>query len=39
MDENAKADMVTAVNPDKRLFISKFDNTTFVDSEVYKILV
>lgn len=38
MDENAKADMVTAVNPDKRLFISKFDNTTFVDQRFTRFL-
>jgi hypothetical protein len=38
MDEDAKADMVTAVNPDKRLFISKFNSTTFVDQRFTRFL-
>ena len=38
MDEDAKADMVTAVNPDKRLFISKFEERTFVDQRFTRFL-
>jgi len=38
MDEDANADMVTAVNPDKRLFISKFSERTFVDQRFTRFL-
>lgn len=39
MDDAAKADFVTALNPDKRLFVSKFDEKTFVDQRFTRMLV
>lgn len=39
MNDEAKADFVTAINPDKRLFVSKFDESTFVDQRFTRMLV
>lgn len=39
MDDETKADFVTALNPDKRLFVSKFDESTFVDQRFTRMLV
>ncbi len=39
MDDAAKADFVTALNPDKRLFVSKFDENTFVDQRFTRMLM
>lgn len=39
MDDGAKADFVTAVNPDKRLFIAKFETGTFVDQRFTRFLL
>lgn len=39
MDDAAKADFVTALNPDKRLFVSKFDESTFVDQRFTRMLI
>lgn len=38
MDDNSKADMVTALNPNKRLFISRFEEPTFVDQRFTRLL-
>ncbi len=38
MDDATKADMVTAVNPGKRLFVSKFAERTFVDQRFTRLL-
>ena len=39
MDDATKADFVTALNPDKRLFVSKFDESTFVDKRFTRMLM
>lgn len=39
MDDAAKADYVTALNPDKRLFVAKFDEPTFVDQRFTRLLL
>ena len=39
MDDATKADFVTALNPDKRLFVSKFDESTFVDQRFTRMLI
>lgn len=39
MDDTTKADFVTALNPDKRLFVSKFDESTFVDQRFTRMLM
>ncbi len=39
MDDATKADFVTALNPDKRLFVAKFDDRTFVDQRFTRMLV
>lgn len=39
MDDAAKADFVTALNPDKRLFVSKFNESTFVDQRFTRMLM
>lgn len=39
MDDATKADFVTALNPDKRLFVAKFDESTFVDQRFTRMLV
>ena len=39
MDDSTKADFVTALNPDKRLFVAKFNESTFVDQRFTRMLV
>ena len=39
MDDATKADFVTALNPDKRLFVAKFDEPTFVDQRFTRMLL
>ena len=39
MDDATKADFVTALNPDKRLFVSKFEESTFVDQRFTRMLM
>lgn len=39
MDDAAKADFVTALNPDQRLFVAKFEESTFVDQRFTRMLV
>lgn len=39
MDDATKADFVTALNPDKRLFVAKFEEKTFVDQRFTRMLV
>lgn len=39
MDDAAKADFVTALNPDKRLFVSMFEEGAFVDQRFTRMLV
>ncbi len=39
MDDATKADFVTALNPDKRLFVSKFNESTFVDQRFTRMLM
>lgn len=39
MEDATKADFVTALNPDKRLFVSKFDESTFVDQRFTRMLM
>jgi hypothetical protein len=39
MDDATKADFVTALNPDRRLFISKFEESTFVDQRFTRMLI
>jgi hypothetical protein len=39
MDDGAKADFVTALNPDRRLFVSKFLVSTFVDQRFTRMLI
>lgn len=38
MDDGAKADFVTILNPDRRLFVAKFEETTFVDQRFTRML-
>lgn len=38
MDDASKADLVTALNPDKRLFVSEFEESTFVDQRFTRML-
>ena len=38
MDDATKADFVTALNPDKRLFVAKLDEPTFVDQRFTRLL-
>lgn len=39
MDDAARADFVTALNPDKRLFVAKFKERTFVDQRFTRMLL
>jgi hypothetical protein len=39
MDDTTKADYVTALNPDKRLFVARFDEPTFVDQRFTRLLL
>ena len=39
MDDSAKADYVTALTPDRRLFVAKFDEPTFVDQRFTRLLL
>lgn len=39
MNDSAKADFVTALNPDRRLFVSKFETSTFVDQRFTRLLI
>jgi len=39
MDDATKADFVTALNPDRRLFVSKFEESTFVDQRFTRMLI
>ena len=39
MDDGAKADFVTAINPDKRLFVARFEESTFVDQRFTRMLL
>lgn len=39
MDDSARADFVTALNPDKRLFVAKFRERTFVDQRFTRMLL
>lgn len=39
MDDASKADYVTALNPDKRLFFAKFREATFVDQRFTRLLI
>jgi hypothetical protein len=39
MDDATKADFVTALNPDKRLFVAKFEDSTFVDQRFTRMLI
>ncbi len=39
MDDATKADFVTAINPDKRLFVSMFEESTFVDQRFTRMLI
>lgn len=39
MDDHTKADFVTALNPNKRLFVSRFGEATFVDQRFTRLLV
>lgn len=39
MADTAKADFVTAINPDKRLFVSMFAESTFVDQRFTRMLM
>lgn len=38
MDDGTKADFVTALNPNKRLFVAKFEESTFVDQRFTRLL-
>lgn len=39
MDDETKADFITALNPDRRLFISAFDEPTFVDQRFIRLIM
>ena len=39
MNDSSKADFVTALNPDRRLFVSKFETSTFVDQRFTRMLI
>lgn len=39
MDDAAKADYVTALTPDRRLFVAKFNEPTFVDQRFTRLLL
>lgn len=39
MDDSTKADYVTALTPDKRLFVAKFNESTFVDQRFTRLLL
>ncbi len=39
MDDSTKADFVTALNPDKRLFVARFEERTFVDQRFTRMLL
>lgn len=39
MDDATRADFVTALNPDKRLFVAKFKERTFVDQRFTRMLL
>lgn len=39
MDDATRADFVTALNPDKRLFVAKFEERTFVDQRFTRMLL
>ena len=39
MDDASRADFVTALNPDKRLFVAKFKERTFVDQRFTRMLL
>lgn len=38
MDDGAKADFVTALNPNKRLFVARFSEKTFVDQRFTRLI-
>lgn len=38
MDDSAKAEFVTALNPDKRLFVARFQEETFVDQRFTRMI-
>ncbi|MDF2843461.1 MAG: hypothetical protein K0R00_1887 [Herbinix sp.] len=38
MEDDTKADFVTALNPNKRLFVAKFEESTFVDQRFTRLL-
>lgn len=39
MDDSSKADLLTILNPNKRLFVAKFDERTFVDQRFTRLLI
>ena len=39
MDDSTKADFVTALTPDKRLFVARFSESTFVDQRFTRLLI
>lgn len=39
MDDATKADFVTALNPDRRLFVARFRESTFVDQRFTRMLI
>lgn len=39
MEDGAKADFVTALNPDRRLFVARFEESTFVDQRFTRMLL
>lgn len=39
MDDATKADFVTALNPNKRIFVSRFEERTFVDQRFTRLLI
>ena len=39
MDDASRADFVTALNPDKRLFVAKFQERSFVDQRFTRMLL
>ncbi len=38
MEDSSKADLVTALNPNKRLFVARFEERTFVDQRFTRLL-
>lgn len=39
MDDGARADFVTALNPDRRLFVARFEEPTFTDQRFTRLLI